>query len=52
MDITHKLDSGIDPLINVSLHFPEGRKVGINKSEVHVIATFSARKPISFSAKL
>lgn len=52
MDIAHKLDSGIDPLINVTLQFPEGCKVGINKAEVPVVATFSSRKPISFTAKL
>ncbi len=38
--------------INIRIHFPEGKNIGLTKNRVKVDAIFSSAKPISFTTKL
>ncbi len=38
--------------INIKLHFPEGKNIGLTKNRVKVDAIFISSKPISFTTKL
>jgi hypothetical protein len=51
LNLKYKIIDDISKL-NIDLAFPEGKNLGITKNKVKVEATFSSKKPISFTTRI
>lgn len=51
LNLKYKIIDDISKL-NVDLSFPEGKNLGITKNKIKVEATFSCKKPLSFTTRI
>ncbi|KAL4498636.1 hypothetical protein ABPG72_019754 [Tetrahymena utriculariae] len=51
LNLKYKIVDDISKL-NIDLAFPEGKNLGITKNKIKVEATFSSKKPISFTTRI